>query len=83
MKKSILLTALALASTAALACHQPPKRYYPQPEQSSVAPSPAPHGYALFASGCAGFWRGGGFAGVRPLLRGGRVFWAGLLHALA
>ena len=41
MKKSILLTALALARTAALACHQPPKRYYPQPEQSSVAPSPA------------------------------------------
>lgn len=41
MKKSILLTALALASTAALACHQPPKRYYPQPEQSLVAPSPA------------------------------------------
>ena len=31
----------------------------------------APHDYALFASGCAGFWRGGGFAGVRPLLRGG------------
>ena len=31
----------------------------------------APHGYALFASGRAGFLRGGGFAGVRPLLRGG------------
>ena len=29
----------------------------------------APHDYVLFASGCAGF--GGGFAGVRPLLRGG------------
>ena len=41
MKKSILLTALALASTAALACHQPPKRYYPQPEQSTAAPSAA------------------------------------------
>lgn len=37
MKKSILLTALALASTDALACHQPPKRFYPQPEQSSTA----------------------------------------------
>lgn len=37
MKKSILLTALALASTAALACHRPPKRFYPQPEQSSTA----------------------------------------------
>ena len=39
MKKSILLTALALAlaSTTALACHQPPKRLYPQPEQSSTA----------------------------------------------
>lgn len=37
MKKSILLTALALASTDALACHQPPKRFYPQPEQSTTA----------------------------------------------
>ena len=36
MKKSILLTALALASTDALACHQPPKRFYPQPEQSTT-----------------------------------------------
>ena len=37
MKKSILLTALALASTDALACHQPPRRFYPQPEQSTTA----------------------------------------------
>jgi|GEM_PF-1155891 len=26
-----------VVGTAALACHQPPKRFYPQPEQSSTA----------------------------------------------